>query len=70
MRDKDMSLTEDDISVMQAYANYNMNAARTAAYLKYSSNAIFYHLTRIQDKTGIDPRTFWGLTELLKKYGK
>ena len=70
MRNKNMILTEDDISVMQAYADCNMKAARTAEYLRYSSSAVNYHLNRIQDKTGIDPRTFWGLTELLKKYVK
>ena len=70
MRHKDMNLTEDDIVILRTYANCSMNAARTAACLKYSSNAVFYHLNRVEEKTRIDPRTFWGLTELLKKYGK
>lgn len=61
-----MNLTEDDIAILRAYADCDMNGAHTAKCLKYSSNAIFYHLTRTQDKTGIDPRTFWGLTELLE----
>ena len=73
MRKKDEKLTEDDILILRAYADCNMTAARAAAHLSYSSGAVNYHLYRIEDKTGIDPRTFWGLTELLellKKYGK
>ena len=52
-------------TTVTAFADADMNIARTAATLSVHPNTVRYRLARINETTGHDPRTFTGLTELL-----
>jgi DNA-binding PucR family transcriptional regulator len=48
-----------------AFADADMNIARTATALSVHPNTVRYRLARISETTGHDPRTFAGLVELI-----
>ena len=63
-------LTEAEKKIVLAYAKCNMNAVATGRVLHYSNVTINYHLDRIQDKTGLDPRRFYDLIKLVQECGE
>lgn len=63
-------MTEVKKTILRSYAKNNMNVTSTAQDLHYHRNNIEYHLTHIQSKTGLNPRNFYDLIELLKEAGE
>ena len=63
-------LTERDAVTVAALANCNMNLPATAAALGISRQAVSDRLDAIRDKTGVDPRSFWGLAKILSEIQK
>ena len=59
-------LTDEDIAIVRSYAKNNMSASETARYMNYSWYSINYHLGRVEQKTGYNPRVFYDLVELLR----
>lgn len=64
---KGAGLTEFDREVLHRWARGNMRVGRTAKALHLHPNTVRYHLDKIRRETGKDPRSFQGLTELLKE---
>lgn len=56
-----------DIAV--SYAECDMNRAAVAKKYNVTSAAIYYRLNQIQEITGLDPRRFYDLVELLRDLG-
>jgi len=50
---------------LTAYADANMNLLQTAKLVSVHPNTIYARLQKIQEMTGMDARTYHGLTELL-----
>ena len=44
----------------------NMNATATARALNMNNSTVEFHLTAAKEKTGINPRSFFGLIALLE----
>ena len=63
-------MTEVQIEIIKAYADNGMNVSRTARYLRYHRNSVMYHLERIEDATGLDPKNFHDLVKLLRMAGE
>lgn len=59
------NLTDLDKSLIIAYANHDMNRSKTAKHLYMSDATVSYHLDLIYAKTGVNPRSFFGLLYLL-----
>lgn len=53
------------VQTLHAYANANMNVLKTAESLSLHANTIYARIQKIIDLTGLDARSFHGLTELL-----
>jgi sugar diacid utilization regulator len=53
------------LATLRAYADADMNALKTAEQLAVHPNTIYLRLQRIHDVTGLEPRSFNGLSELL-----
>ena len=47
------------------FADCNFNVKRTARRLKLHTNTVYFRLNRIRELTGIDPRSYSGLSLLL-----
>lgn len=58
-------LTQHQKDILIAFANNDMKIHRVAKQLNYSRNTIEYHLNAVKNVTGLDPRTFHGLTALM-----
>lgn len=59
-------LTENEIDLIWNMVEYDMNITKIAEVMFVHKNTIYYWINRIKAKTGYDPRSFIGLTELLK----
>ena len=53
------------VETLRAYVDANMNALKAAARLSVPPNTIYFRMQKITDLTGLDPRSYHGLTELL-----
>ena len=62
-------ISEIDIEIIKKMATNNMNVSKTAIELNDNPNTIVYHLERIERITGYNPSSFYGLVELIKRYG-
>lgn len=51
--------------ILQLMAEHDMCRAAVGRAMGYHANSILYHMNKIQDETGLDPRTFYGLCKLL-----
>ena len=58
-------LSETAREIIIAYASTNMNASATAKKLFRDYNGVEYHINRIKEKTGLDPRNFFDLCKLV-----
>ena len=58
-------LTEQDVSIIRGMANHNLNMTETAKSLFMHRNTVLYHCEKIKQKTGADPRDFFGCCNLL-----
>jgi hypothetical protein len=61
------ALTNEERKIIFAYADNGMRASKAAESVYYSRTHFERLLTAIRIKTGIDPRCFWGLCELIKE---
>jgi DNA-binding PucR family transcriptional regulator len=50
---------------LHAFAEASLNIKECAHILDVHNNTIYHRLNRIEKLTGIDPRTYEGLTQLL-----
>ena len=60
-------LTKLQTKVVHMMADCNLNVTAVARVTNYHPNTIMYHLNRIQEVTGQNPRTFYGVVELLRQ---
>ena len=56
-----------DIELIRTYAECDMGLNETARRMYVHKNTVIYHFEKIKNKTGLNPRTFSGLTELLSR---
>ena len=47
-------------------ANHNMNVTDVARAIFTHRNTVLYHLNKVKQQTGLDPRRFYDLVELVK----
>lgn len=62
-------MNETDKEILIAFAECNMNVCETARVLVYHRNTVDYHLKRIEEKTGLNPKCFFDLVKLLQNEG-
>jgi DNA-binding PucR family transcriptional regulator len=62
-------MTEKEKDLLKAYATCDMSGLKTAMLLHVHHNTVNYRMYRIQEKYGIDPRSFYGLVKLLEMAG-
>ena len=62
-------MNETDKEILIVFAENNMNVCETARVLIYHRNNVDYHLKRIEEKTGLNPKNFFNLVKLLQKEG-
>jgi len=55
----------DLIATIRAFAHCSLNVKGTARELGVHTNTVYFRLNQIKDRTGVDPRTFRGLTVLV-----
>lgn len=58
-------LTEEDLSFLHEYAKCNMRSSDAARRIFVHRNTMEYHLDKVKEKTGLDPRKFHQLVRLL-----
>lgn len=60
------TLTPDDKRVVMALADANMNVALAGRRENYVRTTIVYHLVSVRTKTGLDPKNFHDLAQLVQ----
>lgn len=55
-----------EMVIVKELASCNMNVTKAGFNLGYHYSTITYHLDRIEARTGLNPRNFYDLIELLK----
>ena len=58
-------LSQKEIDCLRSLANNNLCVSAAAKEAHYHRNTVVYHLTRVQEKTGLDPFRFFDLAQLL-----
>ena len=59
-------LTMDDIKIVLALADQNMNVSKTSRSLFMHRNTVVYHVEKVKELTGLDPTKFHDLVELVQ----
>ena len=59
-------MNKEDAHIVVAMANHNMNAIDVARAIFAHRNTVLYHLDKVKQQTGLDPRRFYDLVELVK----
>ena len=59
-------MTRDDAELIIAFANCDMVASRAANKVYLHRNTLLYHFNRIKKATGLNPRCFYDLIDLVK----
>lgn len=59
-------MTREQAEIIVVFANHNMNASATGRVLYYHHNALDRRLDKIKYDTGLNPRRFMDLVELLR----
>lgn len=59
------TLTPDDKRVVMAYANGKMNMKEASRRENYAYTTVSYHLTSVRAKTGLNPKNFHDLAQLV-----
>jgi DNA-binding PucR family transcriptional regulator len=67
---RDLTSSDDGQSVelwrtIRAFADASLNVKQTARRLGVHTNTVYFRLNRIHQLTGIDPRTFSGVSLLV-----
>lgn len=60
------SLTPTDIKVIKALADFSFNCVDAGDALGMHKNTVYYYIGHIEAKTGLNPKKFYDLCELLK----
>ena len=64
------SLTMKQAKTILALADCDMRPAKAALMLDCHKNTVEFRLTKIWEKTGLDPKCFYDLCQLVKKAKK
>lgn len=59
-------MDKEDAHIVIAMANHNMNATDVARAIFAHRNTVLYHLNKVKRQTGLDPRRFYDLIELVR----
>lgn len=59
-------MNKEDAHIVVAMANHNMNVTNVARAIFMHRNTATYHLDKVKRQTGLDPRRFYDLVELVK----
>lgn len=59
-------MNKEDAHIVIAMANHNMNATDVARAIFAHRNTVLYHLNKVKQQTGLDPRRFYDLVELVR----
>lgn len=59
-------MNKEDAHIVIAMANHNMNVTDVAHAIFAHRNTVLYHLGKVKQQTGLDPRRFYDLVELVK----
>lgn len=59
-------MNKKDAHIVMAMANHNMNVTDVARAIFVHRNTVLYHLDKVKQQTGLDPRQFYDLVELVK----
>ena len=59
-------MTEREKEIVLALARNDMNTSKTAKDLHFHRNNMTYHIGRIVEKYGLDPRKFYDLIQLIE----
>lgn len=62
----DIKLTQTESEILMAFVDARLNVCKTARMTYRHRNSINYHLERIKRRTGLDPRGFSDLVELVE----
>lgn len=65
LKDADGSRSGALSRTIRQFAACDLNVKRTARDLKLHTNTVYFRLNRVQELTGIDPRSYLGLSLLL-----
>ena len=63
--DADSGKSGELTRTINEFADCNFNVKRTARHLDLHANTVYFRLNRIRELTGIDPRSYAGLSLLL-----
>ena len=63
------NLTEVDWEIIVGMAENDLNVSETARKMFRHRQTVEYHVLRIADKTGLDPRKFYDMIKLLSLKG-
>lgn len=63
------NLSNNDIDLIIAFANNNMDLSKTARKSFMHRNTAVYRLSKIKRNTGLNPRRFYDLFQLLQLAG-
>ena len=55
-----------DKEIIKGLADNDLNITHTAKAIYMSRRNLFRHIERIEEQTGLNPRKFWDLIELMK----
>ena len=59
-------MNKKDAHIVMAMANHNMNVTDVARAIFVHRSTVLYHLDKVKQQTGLDPRRFYDLVELVK----
>ena len=59
-------MNKEDAHIVIAMANHNMNVTDVSRAIFAHRNTVLYHLDKVKRQTGLDPRRFYDLVELVK----
>ena len=59
-------MNKEDAHIVIAMANHSMNVTDVARAIFAHRNTVLYHLDKVKQQTGLDPRRFYDLVELGK----
>ena len=60
------TMNKEDAHIVVAMANHSMNIGEVSRQLFMHRNTVTYHLDKVKRQTGLDPRRFYDLVELVR----
>lgn len=68
--EENIYLRDKEKEMLRLYAKNDMNLAKTAHEMNYSHRGLDYYMEKILRDTGLNPKCFYDLMELLKSFEK